>query len=218
MLLELVTGSVKKVFIICVLFVTVSGCQSTLKKRIKKDSTTMIKKIRYDKQVTDEWDDVLLEAPKVKTLYNPVYDFTVNTDTVIYIADKKRHAYNFLITRDKSGSGFENLVLNYEDGEYVAYLFMYDLISGESGNQYKSTRVRTLYDFDFSMIARKKPAPCHKLLNRPLQEESKPGSVIYSELIEVLDEKCLKQLKKKRQGLSGTKQRTLILSCPVYKK
>jgi len=208
-------------FILVMLFSTCSvlffmmGCQSSFKEGIRRENSMMVRKIKYDKQVTDEWDDILLEAPKVAKSYDPLYDFTVNTDTVVYIADKKRHSYNFLITRNKPILGFENLVLNYEEGTYEAYLTTYDQIPGQSGKKYESTKIRTLYDFDFSKIGIKKPAPCHKLVNSPLKDGNEQGSVIYSELIEVLDEKCLKQ--RKKQNESDIKRRTYILTSPVFK-
>ncbi|WP_347065748.1 hypothetical protein [Flavobacterium sp. WV_118_3] len=114
----------KKKLLLGVLFFMV-GCQSSFKEGIRRHNSILIKKLTYDRRVTDEWDDLLLEAPKVKTLYDPLYDFTVNIDTVVYIADKKRHSYNFLITRDKPSLDFENLVLNYEEGVYEAYLTTY---------------------------------------------------------------------------------------------
>ena len=99
---------------------------------------------------------------KSKKVYNSIYNFTINTNSVTYIEKDNLHSYTFSIYRDdKSDLNIENLVLSLnENGEYDAIIVNYDF----SINQLKSFTqtdlelrevTYNLIDFDSSELLNK---------------------------------------------------------------
>ncbi|UUC44049.1 T6SS effector amidase Tae4 family protein [Flavobacterium cerinum] len=123
------------------------------------------------------------------------YGFTVNTDEITYIENGEQHSYTFLITRDNPISEVENLVLDYDKGQYNAYLVTYeatpDKLAATEGQGHR-VRIVALSDFNLLLANRKRQNPCVTVIKKAVAW-NELGQVTHSEWIEVIDQDCVNQ-------------------------
>lgn len=69
-----------------------------------------------------------------KIVYDPIYDFFINTDEALYIADGVSESYTFPIYRSSSSTVVENLVIYIKDNQSLVYLVDYGHSTDELQN------------------------------------------------------------------------------------
>ena len=123
-----------KVFAL-ILLITFSSCnedlyesqtqQSESKFQIKELSKS---EIELNLKLSQELNQIQNFKSKIvasKMVYDPVYDFFVNTDEALYISDGVSESYTFPVYRAASNSSLENLVIHIQNEQTLVYLVDY---------------------------------------------------------------------------------------------
>ncbi len=123
-----------KVFAL-ILLITFSSCnedlyesqtqQSESKFQIKELSKS---EIELNLKLSQELNQIQNFKSKIvasKMVYDPVYDFFVNTDEALYISDGVSESYTFPVYRATSNSTLENLVIHIQNEQTLVYLVDY---------------------------------------------------------------------------------------------
>ncbi len=108
------------------------------------------------------------ENTQARTVYNPTYDFTIDTDYSNYLEYGNYHSYTFPVIRDEENENLiENFVLSLQnDGTYSLNLYQYDLSSNNNGTLTNSDIIKvtqTIFpeDLDFTnQVLSRDSDPC----------------------------------------------------------
>jgi len=163
--------TVLKSFIIFVFSFLLLSCEDDLSFAGTKDNDMSVRKINlselkhrpkaYEKML-EYMSDSSNKARK--NIYNGKYEFTIDTDNIIYIEKEDYHSYTFTIYSDPGNDkGYtENLFLHLlPDGSYKAFLIQYnfdkeDLMQMKKGNAMPDLNVKTVFyplpDFDSDSV------------------------------------------------------------------
>ncbi len=105
---------------------------------------------------------------QARTVYNPTYDFTIDTDYLNYLEYGNYHSYTFPVIRDEENENLiENFVLSLQnDGTYSLNLYQYDLSPNNNGSLTNSDIIKvtqTIFpeDLDFTnQVLSRDSDPC----------------------------------------------------------
>lgn len=112
--------------------------QSESKFQIKELSKS---EIQFNVKLTEELNQIQSFKSKVlasKMIYDPVYDFFVNTDEALYISDGVSESYTFPVYRASSNSVLENLVIHIQNQQTLVYLVDYGYSLSQLQNMTKT--------------------------------------------------------------------------------
>jgi len=159
--------------------------------------TLSLDELQYESELMEKL-ETLLPGFRTEVPDNEERNFTINTETIIYIEKGNQHSYTFSIVRKEVVSGLENLVLNYEQGNYTAYWIRYDFTATQLAHPEdlvsQETRVViTPFDPESSFMSRKRPNPCVTWENKAVGWNDQ-GQTTHSEWIQVVDQDCMDQL------------------------
>jgi len=169
--------------------------------------TLSLEELQYEFQVMEKL-ETILPGFRTATPFEGKQDFTINTDEIVYIGKGEQHSYTFSIIRKEVVPGLENLILNYEQGDYTAYRIRYDftaaqLVHPEHLVNEKTQVAITPFDPESSITKRKRPTPCYKWEKREVAWNEQGGAT-HSEWVKVIDQDCMDQLNSGGQTSSNT--------------
>ncbi|GEM_PF-722703 len=181
-----------------------TACESeSFNERESKNTTRIVVKTLSLEELENQFQimeklETILPGFRTASPFAGEHDFTINTDEIVYIEKGNRHSYTFSIIRKEITPGLENLILNYEQGDYTAYQIRYDFTAAQLAHpdnlESKQTRVTiTLFDPESSVTDRKRPTPCVTWEKRPVGWNEQ-GQETHSEWVKVIDQDCMDQL------------------------
>lgn len=128
--------------------VTLSSCNEDLyeSQTRQNESKFQIKElskaeIQLNVKITEELNKIQSFKSKIvasKMIYDPVYDFFINTDEALYISDGISESYTFPVYRASPNSVVENLVIHIQNQQTLVYLVDYGYSLNQLQNMTKT--------------------------------------------------------------------------------
>lgn len=153
-------------FVFSALFLTTSCMKEDLEENNTQSNKRIVKRITLEefqknKAAYAKYEQIATKKSNVqgKMVYNELYDFYVDTNSIIYIENGNYNSMTFPIYRDENTENIhENLFLHLQpNGEYSSYILRYDLTNQDIynhrnglpiANLSSKTTIVVLDDFD----------------------------------------------------------------------
>jgi uncharacterized membrane protein YgcG len=157
-------------FVFSALFLTTSCMKEDLEENNSQSNKRIVKRITLEefqknKAAFAKYEQIATKKSNVqgKMVYNELYDFYVDTSSILYIENGNYNSMTFPIYRDESTENIhENLFLHLQpNGEYFSYILRYnltnqDIFNHKNGlpiaNLSSKTTIIVIDDFDSSTL------------------------------------------------------------------
>lgn len=160
-------------FVFSALFLTTSCMKEDLEENDNESNKRIVKRITLEefqknKAAFAKYEQIVTKKINVqgKMIYNELYDFYIDTNSILYIENGNYNSMTFPIYRDENAENIhENLFLHLQpNGEYSSYILRYNLTSQDIYNHKNGlpianlstkTTIIVLDDFDSNTLLNK---------------------------------------------------------------